>query len=331
MPGTDSVVSRSQTTPDASRMTLRSSARWTGSAWAGAAAMRTARGHDRQRRSPVRPARSASLNSSSSSETSSSLAIAYSVLTDGRARPVSTWEMRLGERPSRPARSRRLRCRRRVRRAGGRPSRSTRAARCGWVSPPPHPSSWGWTCRRPLCNDVEQRRATLKAVSRSRDEEPARPTTGGRCSVTTVEIPAPTVQPIVRSGPPDRLARVDERRLGGALERRPAADVPPRSRARGAGRLGPRRDAALRLQQHPVRHEHPYRRVGARQDDPLRAPVTWRGPAHLGLRLGRQAPPAELPVAADREHPCRDDRAARRRRAGCRAVPRGRPGDRRRS
>ena len=29
-------------------------------------------------------------------------------------------------------------------------------------------------------------------------------------------------------------------------------------------------DAALRLQQHPLRHEHPHRRVGPRQDDPLR-------------------------------------------------------------
>jgi hypothetical protein len=48
------------------------------------------------------------LNSSSSSETSSSVAIAYRVLTDGLARPVSICEIRLAETPSRPASSRRL-------------------------------------------------------------------------------------------------------------------------------------------------------------------------------------------------------------------------------
>ena len=64
--------------------------------------------------------------------------------------------------------------------------------------------------------------------------------------------------------------------------------------------LRPRRGPAVRLQQHPLRHEHPHRRVGARQDDPLRAPDARRQPAHLGLRVGGQAPPPELPVAAPR-------------------------------
>ena len=85
-------------------------------------------------------------------------------------------------------------------------------------------------------------------------------------------------------------------------------------RAREAlGRIGPRRAAPLRLQQHPLRHEHPHRRVGARQDDPLRAAHARRRAAPVGLRLGGQAPPPELPVAAAGEHPRRDDRPARRR------------------
>ena len=96
-------------------------------------------------------------------------------------------------------------------------------------------------------------------------------------------------------------------------------------RARAAlGGLRGRRAPALRLQQHPLRHEHPHRRVGARQDDPLRAADPRRRPAHLGLRLGGQAPPAQLPVAAPGEHPRRDGRAARRGRARTPACS-GRP------
>ena len=88
------------------------------------------------------------------------------------------------------------------------------------------------------------------------------------------------------------------------------------------------RGPAVRLQQHPLRHEHPHRGVGARQDDPLRAADPRRRSAHLGLRLGRQAPPAQLPVAAAGEHPRRDGRAARRRGAGRRPVPVRRARDR---
>ena len=121
-----------------------------------------------------------------------------------------------------------------------------------------------------------------------------------------------------------RFTWLDERRLGGALERRPPPHVPDRARPRRPGGLGPGRGPAVRLQQHPLRHEHPHRRVGARQDDPLRAPDPRRRPAHLGLRVGGQAPPAQLPVAAPGEHPRRDDRPARRGRArtpACSARP----------
>ena len=118
----------------------------------------------------------------------------------------------------------------------------------------------------------------------------------------------------------DRLTGPDERRLGGARQHRAAAHLPVRPRARGARGLRARRAAALRLQQHPLRHEHPHRRVGARQDDALRAPDPRRRAAPVGLRIRREAPPAVLPVAAAGEHPRRDDRPARRRRAGGRPL-----------
>ena len=72
------------------------------------------------------------------------------------------------------------------------------------------------------------------------------------------------------------FAGLDERRLGGALERRPAADLPVVARPRGPRGVRGRGRPAVRLQQHPLRHEHPHRRVGARQDDPLRAADTRR-------------------------------------------------------
>ncbi len=97
-----------------------------------------------------------------------------------------------------------------------------------------------------------------------------------------------------------RLARCDDRRLGGTGQPRPPPHVPLRPRQGRARGVRPRRDAAVRLQQHPLRHEHPHRRVGARQDDALRAPDPRRDAPHLGLRVGGQAPPAQLPVAAPR-------------------------------
>ena len=73
-----------------------------------------------------------------------------------------------------------------------------------------------------------------------------------------------------------RVAGSDDRRLGGAGQPRPPPLVPLRPRQGRARRVRPRLDAAVRLQQHPLRHEHPHRRVGARQDDPLRAPDARR-------------------------------------------------------
>ena len=77
--------------------------------WVSSGVARTAGGEDRW-------SSTAGANSSSS-ETLSSVTIAYSVRTDGCVLPVSIWETRLGETSSRRASSRRLRPRR---------SRSTR-------------------------------------------------------------------------------------------------------------------------------------------------------------------------------------------------------------
>ena len=70
----------------------------------------------RSSREPARPGRrsgraSSPSNSRSSTETSSSVAIAYSVPTDGCERPVSICEIRLGETPTRRASSRSVRWR----------------------------------------------------------------------------------------------------------------------------------------------------------------------------------------------------------------------------
>ena len=106
----------------------------------------------------------------------------------------------------------------------------------------------------------------------------------------------------------------------------------------------------VRPEQHPLRHEHAHRRVGARQERPLGAAAARRGADPVGLRLGRAASQALCAVAAAGELPRRrraDARgdAARDRRAGpagrddcatscgsavCRGAGRrrhGRPGD----
>ena len=119
-----------------------------------------------------------------------------------------------------------------------------------------------------------------------------------------------------------RLARLDECRLGGALECRAATGVPLVAVPGGARGFGGRRAPAVRLQQHPLRHEHPHRGVGPRQDDPLCAVDAWRRSPHLGLRLGSQAPPPPLPVAAAGERPRRDGRAPRGGRPGRGPLPR---------
>ena len=58
-----------------------------------------------------------------------------------------------------------------------------------------------------------------------------------------------------------------------------------------------RRAAHLRLRQHPLHDRHPHRHLGDGQADPVRAAAARRRAGRLGLRLGRQAPPALQPVA----------------------------------
>ncbi len=93
-----------------------------------------------------------------------------------------------------------------------------------------------------------------------------------------------------------------------------------------AAGLRPRRGAPLRPEQHPLRHEHAHRGVGARQERAmLAAPARGRS-GSLGLRLGGEAPPALRAVAprvelAGRRHidarrdAARDGRARRARRS----------------
>ena len=98
-----------------------------------------------------------------------------------------------------------------------------------------------------------------------------------------------------------RLARRDAGGGLGAAHRLPAAALgPARSRQGGARGLRPRRAAALRPEQHPLRHEHAHRRVGARQERALRAPAARRRSDPLGLRLGGPPSPAVRAVAARR-------------------------------
>ena len=82
----------------------------------------------------------------------------------------------------------------------------------------------------------------------------------------------------------------------------------PRSKHR------PRRAPALRSQQHPVRHEHPHRRVGARQERPVRVAAARRRPDPLGLRVGGTPSPAVRTLAPAGELP-------RRRRADAGGMP----------
>ena len=55
--------------------------------------------------------------------------------------------------------------------------------------------------------------------------------------------------------------------------------------------------AVLRHDQHPLHHGDPHRHVGAGQAQPLLPAPAGRRPDHVGLRLGRPAPRALLPVA----------------------------------
>ena len=81
-------------------------------------------------------------------------------------------------------------------------------------------------------------------------------------------------------------------RFRGAGQLPAAARLPARAHARRAVGIGARRAALLRSAQHPLHHEHGDRRMGARQAHALCAAHRQRRSVHLGLRLGREAPPA---------------------------------------
>ena len=100
-------------------------------------------------------------------------------------------------------------------------------------------------------------------------------------------------------------------RLRGARRFRPPAPLPLGRAQAGAGELRPRRAAALRRQQHPLRHRHQDRRMGARQALPLRAARQRAGADPVGFRLGRRAPPAVFAVAQAGELQGRPARHAR--------------------
>ena len=99
--------------------------------------------------------------------------------------------------------------------------------------------------------------------------------------------------------------------------------------AAGAGAVRPRRAAAVRREQHPLRLGHQDRRVGARQARPLRAAGARPGADRVGLRLGRRAPPALLALAAEGALQGGPGRPARHRAAELRPHEAPRRGDRR--
>ena len=100
-------------------------------------------------------------------------------------------------------------------------------------------------------------------------------------------------------GSPDATRAVDweQRRLPAA------AQGAPGSREGGARGIGSRGRAPLRPEQHPLRHEHAHRRVGARQERALHAARARRGADPLGLRVGRSPPPAVRALAPPGELP----------------------------
>ena len=182
---------------------------------------------------------------------------------------------RCGRRPGRPRRgpSGRQPCDRRRRRNCGRSAKDQSTARRGRRPIPAAlnidtivaaPSTGGgWATVRDAGTYVETRALALNELAALADD---------------ARRMLPMARPIASPGP-------DERRLGGARQHRPAAQLPIRARARRSRGLRARRPPALRLQQHPLRHEHPHRGVGARQDDALRAPDPRRRAAPVGLRI----------------------------------------------
>ena len=89
--------------------------------------------------------------------------------------------------------------------------------------------------------------------------------------------------------------------------------------------LRPRRRAGLRLLEHPLHVLDPHRHLGDGQADPVLAADPQLGPDRLGLRLGREAPPALQPVARRRRPrrwtPTRTPRTTARSGRGSRTAP----------
>ena len=164
-----------------------------------------------------------SMNSRTSSEIPSSVASAYSVLTDGLARPVSTWEMRLGDTPTSSARRRRLSPR--ARRASR--SRSPIPAYSGSADAPRRS-----TPTRPPSLLLA---ATILPVGCCRRVAPA----PRLCSISErCESRRCPVEPAGKDPDEDvRVAGSDDRRLGGAGQSRPAPLVPLRPRQGRARRV----------------------------------------------------------------------------------------------
>ena len=134
-------------------------------------------------------------------------------------------------------------------------------------------------------------------------------------------------QPALQLGPPSAGARHHGRRFRGARRLPPAAALSARPRARRAGEVRPRRAAAVRRQQHPLRHLDQDRRMGARQAFALDAADPRPGSDPVGLRLGRGPSQALFAVAQAGELQGRPRRPARHRRSGVRPDEAPRRGD----
>src|SRR5215216_3476603 len=91
--------------------------------------------------------------------------------------------------------------------------------------------------------------------------------------------------------------RNDGRRLGGARPLRPPAGGTPGADLLLARRVGAGCPSVLRHDQHPLRHGDAHRYLGAGQAEPLLPAPPGRRADHVGLRIGRAAPPALQPVA----------------------------------
>ena len=125
-------------------------------------------------------------------------------------------------------------------------------------------------------------------------------------------------QPALQLGPPSAGARHHGRRLRGARRLPPPAALPARPRPCRAGEIRSRRAAAVRRQQHPLRHLDQDRRMGPRQAFALDAADPRPGSDPVGLRLGRRPSQALLAVAAAGKLQGRPGRSARHRRSGVR-------------